>query len=398
MRIIALLIISGLAASLSFSYAQQDSIKKEGFQFEVIKTNPATPVKDQYRSGTCWSFATVSFIESELLRLGAGEKDLSEMYFVNHAYREKAERYVRLHGSSNFGPGGQAHDVMNTIAKYGFAGESDYPGLLTGESKHLHGELDAVLKAYLDAVVQKKDGKLSKVWPDAFAGILDAYLGPVHDQANGKNAGALPAYAQAAGFNPADYIELTSFLHHPFYQKINLEIPDNWSQDLYYNLPLDELMDVMNHAIEKGYTICWDGDVSDKGFSHAKGVAILPEISGSSLEGTERERWEKLSEKEKNAELYSFSKPVKEKNITPEIRQEDFNNLKATDDHLMHITGIATDQLGTRYYITKNSWAADSNKSGGYLNMSEAYVRLNTIAVMVHKDAVPPLIRKKLGI
>ena len=398
MRIIALLIMSGLAASLSFSYAQQDSIKKEGFQFEVIKNNPATPVKDQYRSGTCWSFATVSFVESELLRLGAGERDLSEMYFVYHAYREKAERYVRLHGSSNFGPGGQAHDVMNTIAEFGFAEENDYPGLLAGESKHLHGELDAVLKAYLDAVVQKKDGKLSKVWPDAYAGILDTYLGTINDQVAGKNPGGIPAFAQKAGFNPADYIELTSYLHHPFYQKINLEIPDNWSQDLYYNLPLDELMDVMNHAIEKGYTICWDGDVSDKGFSHAKGVAILPEISSSSLDGTERARWEKLTEKEKNAELYSFSKPVTERNITPEIRQEDFNNLKATDDHLMHITGLATDQLGTRYYITKNSWAADSNKSGGYLNMSEAYIRLNTIAVMIHKDAIPPLIRKKLGI
>lgn len=398
MRTIALVIMSGLAASLSFSYAQQDSIKKEGFQFEVIKNNQATPVKDQYRSGTCWSFAAVSFIESELLRLGAGEKDLSEMYFVNHAYREKAERYVRLHGSSNFGPGGQAHDVMNTIAKFGFAEEKDYPGLLAGESKHLHGELDAVLKAYLDAVVQKKDGKLSKVWPDAYAGILDAYLGSLNNQAAGKKNSAMPAYAQKAGFNTADYIELTSYLHHPFYQKINLEIPDNWSQDLYYNLPIDDLMEVINHAIENGYTVCWDGDVSDKGFSHTKGVAILPEISGSSLEGTERARWEKLTEKEKNAELYSFSKPVTERNITPEIRQEDFNNLKATDDHLMHITGIATDQLGTRYYITKNSWAADSNKAGGYLNMSEAYVRLNTIAVMVHKDAIPPVIRKRMGI
>lgn len=398
MRVFALVIMSGLAASFSFSYAQQDSIKKEGFQFEVIKNNPATPVKDQYRSGTCWSFATVSFIESELLRLGAGEKDLSEMYFVNHAYREKAERYVRLHGSSNFGPGGQAHDVFNTIEKFGFAEENDYPGLLAGESKHLHGELDAVLKAYLDAVVQKKDGKLSKVWPDAYAGILDTYLGTINDQVAGKNPGGIPAFAQKAGFNPADYIELTSYLHHPFYQQINLEIPDNWSQDLYYNLPLEELIEVMNHAIENGYTLCWDGDVSDKGFSHARGVAILPEISSSSLDGTERVRWEKLTEKEKNAELYSFSKPVTERNITPEIRQEDFNNLKATDDHLMHITGLATDQLGTRYYITKNSWAADSNKSGGYLNMSEAYIRLNTIAVMIHKDAVPPLIRKKLGI
>jgi bleomycin hydrolase len=287
---------------------------------------------------------------------------------------------------------------MNTIAKFGFAEEKDYPGLLAGESKHLHGELDAVLKAYLDAVVQKKDGKLSKVWPDAYAGILDAYLGSMNNQAAGKKNSAMPAYAQKAGFNTADYIELTSYLHHPFYQKINLEIPDNWSQDLYYNLPIDDLMEVINHAIENGYTVCWDGDVSDKGFSHTKGVAILPEISGSSLEGTERARWEKLTEKEKNAELYSFSKPVTERNITPEIRQEDFNNLKATDDHLMHITGIATDQLGTRYYITKNSWAADSNKAGGYLNMSEAYVRLNTIAVMVHKDAIPPVIRKRMGI
>lgn len=399
MKINLLILATAIAVSISTpARSQNDSIKKEGYKFEVVKENASTPVKNQFRSGTCWSFAATSFFESELLRLGAGERDLSEMFFVNHSYRGKADRYVRYHGAYNFGPGGQAHDVLNVIKKYGFTDEKGYPGLLPGEPKHVHGELDAVLKSFVQAIVQSKDGKLSEAWPAAYGAVLDAYLGPLPDLTGGNTRNPIPEYALKAKFNPEDYVELTSYLHHPFYQKFIMEIPDNWSQDLYYNLPLDELMQVMDNAIEKGFTVCWDGDVSDRGFSHAKGIAILPEISVQSLEGTEQSRWEKLTEKEKNDELYSFDRPVAEKTVTQEMRQADFNNYKATDDHLMHITGIVRDQRGTKYYITKNSWAADSNKSGGFLNMSEAYVRMNTTSIMVHKDAIPAPVRKKLGI
>lgn len=385
-----------LSLSCLFAFTQvngQDTETPEegGYKFTEIKSNPATPIKDQYRSGTCWSFATTSFIESELLRLGYDVTDISEMFFVYHAYIDKAYRYIRLHGSSNFGPGGQAHDVMNVIKKYGFATESEFPGLLKGEEKHKHGELDAALKAYLDVVISNKDGKLSQVWPVAYTALLNAYLGDAEALSAEKSSKKL-----FPRFNPDDYVELTSYSHHPYYTKFDLEVPDNWSHDTYYNLPVDELVSVINYAINNGFTVCWDGDVSDKGFSHSNGVAIIPDRDVTAMEGTERARWEKLTEKEKNSELYTFKVPGAEKKITQEMRQAAFDNFQATDDHLMHFTGMVKDQNGTIYYVTKNSWAANSNEWGGYLNISEAYVRLNTIAVMVHKDAIPASVKKQL--
>ncbi len=373
---------------------EAETPKQEGYKFTTIKTIPASPVKDQYKSGTCWSFATTSFIESELLRMGYDTLDISEMFFVNHVYREKADKYVRLHGSANFGPGGQAHDVMNVVKEFGFATEAEYPGLLKGEQKHKQGELDAVLKGYLDALIKNEDGKLSQVWPDAFNAIVSAYLGPITEKSAGNDLNRLKELYPR--FNANDYVELTSYSHHPFYEKFDLEIPDNWSHDQYYNLPMDELVEVINAAIKNGYSVCWDGDVSDKGFSHSNGVAIVPDKNTSSMEGTERLRWEKLTEREKSAELYNFKQPGAEKTISQEMRQEAFNDFQATDDHLMHFTGMVQDQNGTVYYITKNSWAANSNNFGGYLNISEPYVKLNTIAIMVHKDALPGNLKKKL--
>jgi bleomycin hydrolase len=384
---------------IAFNATAQDSLQKsneEKYRFTVTHDNPATPVKSQSKSGTCWSFAATSFIESELIRLGAVETDLSEMYFVNLAYRDKADRYIRYHGQSNYGPGGQAHDVMNVIRKHGFVTEKEYPGLLAGEESHNHSELHAVLKGFLEAVLSSKSGKLSQVWKNAYGAILDTYLGPLPIQENNtdkKNA----RLDKKSGFNPDDYVELTSYLHHPFYTWINLEIPDNWTYDLYYNIPLEELMAVMTGALENGFTVCWDGDVSDKGFSHANSVAILPEKDTASLDASLKEKWEKLSEKDKMAELYKFEKPGKEKAISPEMRQDAFDSHLATDDHLMHFTGIALDQNGTRYFITKNSWGANSNKTGGYLNISESYARMNTIAIMIHKDALPDFLKKKIA-
>jgi bleomycin hydrolase len=230
---------------------------------------------------------------------------------------------------------------------------------------------------------------------NAISGVLDVYLGKV--PATFGTANTTPTEF-AKKINPDDYIEITSYSHHPYYSAFTLEIPDNWSGDTYYNVPLDELIQIMDNALSKGYTIAWDGDVSDKGFSHKNGVAIVPEVSIENMAATERSKWDKLTEKERKAQFYTFTKPVPEKNITPEIRQAAFDNYSATDDHLMHMTGTVTDQNGKRYFRTKNSWAADSNADGGYLNISEAYVRLNTIAIMVHKDAVPKEIMKKLDI
>jgi bleomycin hydrolase len=377
----------------------QDNEQDTAYIFESVVKVPATSVKDQHRSGTCWSFAGISFLESEALRITGQEVDISEMYVVRQAYSDKAVKYVRLHGSSNFGPGGQGHDVLNVARDYGLLPENIYPGLEIGEEKHNHGEMDAVLKGILDGVVKRRGGKITPVWLEAYNAVLDAYLGTVPERFTLEGEDFTPKeYAESLGIDPDDYIEITSYQSYPFYEKVLLEIPDNWSDDFYYNVPLDDLMEVFEYALNNGYSICWDGDVSDRGFSHKNGLAILPEKDIESLSGTERSRWENLSESEKNNELYNFEKPGDEKEVDQESRQENFDNYSATDDHLMHLTGIVKDQNGTLYYITKNSWDDDSNDNGGLLNMSEAYARMNTIAIMIHKDAVPPGLSQKLDL
>jgi bleomycin hydrolase len=367
------------------------------YVFETLIEIPVTTVKDQHRSGTCWAFAGISFIEAEILRITGRDTDLSEMYIVRHAYEDKASGYVRMHGKSNFGPGGQAHDVTNVIRKAGIVPEAVYPGLSYGEEKHDHGELDAVLKGYLDAVVRKRGGRLTPVWHEAFAAILDVYLGKTPEKFDwdGKTLDPL-SFAADLSIDPDSYVELTSYNAYPYYEMVKLEIPDNWSNDYYFNIPLNEFLEVIDHALLNGFTICWDGDVSDRGFSHKHGLAILPEKKLEDLDGTERARWEKLSESEKAGELYTFDKPVNEKQVDEALRREHFDNYTATDDHLMHLTGMVSDQNGTRYYVIKNSWDDNSNERGGYLYMSEAYLKLNTVAIMVHKSALPPALRKRL--
>lgn len=388
--------ICTLAATPAFA---QDKVADTAYIFETIAEVPATSVKDQHRSGTCWAFAGISFLESEVLRIADKETDLSEMFIVRNAYAEKGLKYVRLHGSSNFGAGGQGHDVINVIADYGVVPEEAYAGLEIGEDKHSHGEMDAVLRGFLDAVIKKRGGKLSPKWFEAYNAILDVYLGAIPSSFDNDGEKTTPTgYARSLDINTDDYIEITSYTCYPFYEAVLLEIPDNWSDDLYYNLPLDDMMKVIDYALENGYSICWDGDVSDRGFSHRNGLAIMPDKNVDNLSGTERERWEKLTDAEKGKELYSFEKPGDEKEVDDEMRQELFDNYTATDDHLMHFTGIVEDQHGTRYYITKNSWDDDSNDKGGYLYMSAPYTRLNTVAILLHKDAVPKEIAEKLGL
>jgi bleomycin hydrolase len=353
------------------------------FIFQDIKKIKTTPVKNQQHTGTCWSFATTSFVETEILRQGGPELDLSEMFTARHAYEQKSELFVRYHGMANFSPGGQAHDMINVIRKYGFVPEDVYPGQEYGDTIHNHGELNGILTAYLKAVV--KNRKLTIAWEKGFSAVLDTYLGesPVKFTFDGKEYTPV-SFRDYVHFNPDDYVELTSYSHHPFYTHFVLELPDNWSHDLYYNLPVDELMEVISYALDNGYSVDWDGDVSEKGFSHKKGVAILPE-----------EPWASMS----NADVDSaFRHPVKELQVTQEMRQKTFDDYETTDDHLMHLTGTAKDENGTLYFLTKNSWGTGRSDYGGYLFMSEPFVRLKTIAIMVHKDAIPKAIRKRLGI
>ncbi|MFP4604221.1 MAG: aminopeptidase C [Bacteroidales bacterium] len=378
------------------SFAQDE---ETGYEFTTVEELPATSVKNQYRSGTCWSFSGISLLESEMIRMGKEAVDLSEMWIVRNAYSDKAEKYVRFHGHLNFAGGGAFHDVTNMIKEYGIVPESVYDGLEYGEDKHVHGEFDAVLKGYVDEVMENKNKKLTPVWHDGFNKLLDTYMGekPEKFTFEGKEYTPESFASEYVGINPDDYIELSSYTHHPFYSKFILEVPDNWAYGEVYNVPVDELIEVIDHAIESGYTVAWASDVSEKGFSWKNGVAIVPSEDIEDMTGTEQSKWEDLTEEEKEEMMYSFEEPVNEKKITQEMRQEAFNNWKTTDDHGMHITGIAKDQNGTKYYKVKNSWSDKDHIYDGYLYASEAFVRYKTMDIMIHKDALPEEIADKLG-
>lgn len=379
-------------------FSQEDSQDKDIYLFSVLKEIPVTPVKNQHRSGTCWSFSGLSFIEAELLRTGKGEHNLSKMWIVRKTYEEKAIKYVRMHGHLNFSPGGAFHDVFIMIDNYGIVPESVYSGLEYGEEMHVHGELDAVLKAFVDAVKSNRNRKLSTAWFDAYKSVLDKYFGKVPESFvyNGKTH-TPKDFTKFLEINTSDYINLTSYTHHPFYNKFIMEIPDNWAWGYAYNLPIDELMEVIDNALENDFTIAWGSDVSEKGFSWSNGIAIVPEEDRPDLDGLERARWESLSASERDKLLYAFDEILPEKIITQEMRQIAFDNYQTTDDHGMLINGVAQDQNGTKYYLVKNSWGT-SNKYDGFLFASENFVRYKTMNIVVHKDAIPKKTRNKLGI
>ena len=355
-----------------------------GYKFKMKKEIAATPVKSQYRTSTCWSFSSLSFLESELIRMGKGEFDLSEMFVVRYTYLGKADKYVRMHGNSNLAGGGAFHDVLNIIREYGIVPEEVYSGKVIGEENHIHGELDAVIKGYLDAVIKNRNRKLTPVWKKGLAGILDAYLGEIPDkfEYNGKTY-TPKTFATESGINPDDYIVLSSFTHHPFYEKFIIEIPDNWAWGECYNLPLNEFEEVLDNALKNSFSVAWGSDMSDKGFSRNFGVAVVPEKD-----------WEEMTEEELNN---VFKTPCKQKNITQELRQEGFDNFTTTDDHGMHIIGVGKDQKGNKFYKVKNSWG-EYGPYDGYLYASKAYILYKSINYMIHKDAVPDSIREKLGI
>jgi bleomycin hydrolase len=379
----------------------QETEKKvdSGFRFTIIKQVGATPVKNQNRSSTCWSYSSISFLEAELLRMGKDTFDLSEMFCVRESYSDKAVMYIRFQGKHNFSSGGAFHDVTNVFMKYGMIPEGSYNGNTIGEVNPVHGEVDGVLSAYVDAVLKNPNKKLTPVWHQGFDGILDAYFGKVPEKFTYKGKEYTPlSFAGSLGLNPEDYLEVTSFTHHPFYTKFILEIPDNWALEETYNVPMDDLIRVIDNAIEKGYSVAWGSDVSEKGFSWKNGVAIVPDKNAPEMAGLERAKWEKMSDADKEKLLFKFNKPVPEKTITQEMRQAEFDNYQTTDDHGMHIVGVAKDQNGTKYYLVKNSWGLEGSPYKGYFYASESFVKLKTTDIMIHKDALPGDIRKKLGL
>ena len=393
--LVALLVAATLVTG---AQAQEEEEKKEGYEFTTVKELKITPVKNQNRTGTCWCFSTISFLESELLRMGKGEYDLSEMFIVNHSYKDKADKYVRLHGFLNFAQGGSFYDVLYAWKHYGIVPEEVMTGLQYGEDKHVHGEMEQAAKGYLDAIIKNPNRKLTTAWMKGLEGIIDAYLGELPETFtyNGKQY-TPQSFAAELGLNMDDYVSLTSFTHHPFYTTFPITVEDNWRWSDSYNLPLDELMQVFDNAINTGYTIAWGSDVSEKGFTRT-GVAVAPDIESLERSGSDQDRWLGLSQKEKEDKIKSMmDSPCEELTITQEMRQEAYDNYETTDDHGMHIFGIAQDQTGKKFYMVKNSWGTES-KYKGFWYASEAFVAYKTMNIVVHKDAIPAAIRAKLGI
>ncbi len=388
------LIAGCLAAAVAFG-AQAEN---EGYKFTEKASVPVTPVKNQASSGTCWCFATTSFMESELLRKGKGEYDLSEMFIVRQKYLNQLDDNYLRRGRGNIGQGSLSHTYMNAFNQVGVVPEEVYTGIAYDSDRHNHAEVVAYLHAVADVAIKAK--KRSPEYNKIVNGILDTYFGKVPEKFTYKGKEYTPkSFAESLGLDMNDYVEITSFNHHPYYSTFELEVPDNWEHAKMYNVPLDEMMQVIDNALSNGYTVCWDGDVSERGFSHKNGVAINPDVKDlSRFAPADTAKFAKMDEKQRLDEVYKFEKPYPEIAVTPEVRQEGFETFVTTDDHLMHLTGIVEDQNGTKYYVTKNSWGTERNDNGGYLNMSDSFVRAKTMYVMVHKDALPRELRKKLNI
>ncbi len=361
-----------------------DSAKSK-FKFTKQIDLERTSVKVQGSSGTCWSYATNSFLESEMIRMGKDPVELSQIYSARKVYTEKAETYIRMHGSVAYGDGGSCHDVINMYAKYGAMPRSAYTGLINGATKNKFGEMQEVLKAMLDAWVKNPNGKLSPNWKQAFEAVMDTYLGKVPQtfQYNGKTYTPQTFADEVVGINPDNYIELTSYTDKPYYKQTTLLVPDNWSFDKVYNVKMNDLTDIIDNALNSGFTVSWATDVSEKTFSWKNGVAYVAEKD-----------FEDMSDDEKK-DLFNGPKP--ERTITPEMRQEAFDNYTTTDDHGMHIVGTATDQNGRSYYLVKNSWGT-TNDYKGYLYVTKAYVQYKTTALSLYKKGTPTASKTKLGI
>jgi bleomycin hydrolase len=361
---------------------------EESYIFTPVIDLKATSVKNQSATGTCWCFATTSFIESELLRMDKGEYDLSEMFMIRQNDIDMLNNNYLRRGNGHLGEGGNSHDYFKVFSEVGVVPEDVYTGLTYGSTNHNHGELQDFIKAIAAVPVQRKNQ--SKQYFQIVDDLLETftYKGMTYSP---------KSFAASLGINPDDYVEITSFTHFPFYSQGVLEITDNWRMASFFNVTIDELIEIIDYSFAKGYTVAWDGDVSEPGFSHKNGFAIMPFASLDRVSQTDRARLERVEQGQAGT-TPSVPKPGPEQNVTQEIRQAGFENFSTTDDHGMHLTGIVKDQNGTKYYKTKNSWGTDRSTFGGYLNMSESYVKAKTLFILVNKNAIPPAILAKLGL
>ncbi|MBR3784751.1 MAG: aminopeptidase [Bacteroidales bacterium] len=403
----AFLTLGAIAICATSVLAQEEKKEDEGYKFDTVKVIPVTSVKDQNNAGTCWSYSGIAFLEAELLRLGKGEYDLSEMYVVEKTYNDRAMAAVRTHGDVSFSQGGAFNDVIYCLKHYGMVPDEVMPaGAAYGDTLSNHTELSALTDVMVEAVAKGKLKKLQyspdgqPLWLKAVQAVHETYLGKIPEKFNYKGVEYTPkSFGESLGLNPDDYVSITSYTHHPFYEPFVLEIQDNWRWGQSYNVPLDEMMEIFDYAIDNGYTIAWGSDVSEQGFRYTrKGFAVLPATDGKAAAkvGSDQAKWSGMSASEIADEAAKH--PTPQRWVTQEERQQAYDNWETTDDHGMLIFGKAKDQMGNEYYMVKNSWGKYNGEFGGNFFVSKAFARYKTMNIVVHKDAIPAAIKAKLGI
>ena len=399
-KIIALALLAVVATGANAKGKKQPKVDPNKPVFTIVKENPITSVKDQNRSGTCWAYSTLSYFESEILKSTGKTYDLCESFVANKDYMDRAIQVVRYHGDMQFSQGGSAYDVYYVLKNYGICPENamPFPGSLYGDSLNNFNEFFSLLEPYVEGIATNKASKISGQWKVGFQGILDAYLGkcPENFTYEGKNY-TPKSFASSLGLNMDDYVTITSYTHHSFYSQFVDEVQDNWRNPASYNLPMDEMMQIIDNAVMNGYTVAWGGDVSEPGFTRDGLAYMIDAKKMQSLQGSDMARWLGLSPAKRRNLIDSLGCNVPEVQATQEMRQERFDNWELTDDHGMLIYGIAKDQNGKEYYMVKNSWG-ETGKYKGTWYMTKTFIAANTMDYMVNKNAIPANIRKKMGI
>lgn len=399
-KIIALALLAVVATGANAKGKKQPKVDPNKPVFTIVKENPITSVKDQNRSGTCWAYSTLSYFESEILKNTGKTYDLCESFVANKDYMDRAVQVVRYHGDMQFAQGGSAYDVYYVLKNYGICPEDamPFPGSLYGDSLNNFNEFFSLLEPYVEGIATNKASKISGQWKVGFQGILDAYLGkcPENFTYEGKNY-TPKSFASSLGLNMDDYVTITSYTHHPFYSQFVVEVQDNWRNPASYNLPMNEMMQIIDNAVMNGYTVAWGGDVSEPGFTRDGLAYMIDAKKMQSLQGSDMARWLGLSAAKRRNLIDSLGCNVPEVQPTQEMRQERFDNWELTDDHGMLIYGIAKDQNGKEYYMVKNSWG-EAGKYKGTWYMTKTFIAANTMDYMVNKNAIPANIRKKMGI